>query len=165
MFLMKPFEQCRPIWSLCITIHENTSHHCLQLRVTAARPGTVNFELDIQKEHTVCISRSLRAQLLFDGFSRPWFEQYMIAWTHRLIFLLSEPPEYPPWRYYCKHGYLTEAPVHRILLLTDCSFKWTLEVPWPLLLAVYSRPACPLTWMVSVPAPQRFSRRMRLSLA
>ena len=24
-----------------------------QLRVTAARPGTVNFELDIQKEHTV----------------------------------------------------------------------------------------------------------------
>ena len=25
-----------------------------QLRVTAARPGTVNFELDIQKEHTVC---------------------------------------------------------------------------------------------------------------
>lgn len=26
----------------------------LQLRVTAARPGTVNFELDIKKEHTVC---------------------------------------------------------------------------------------------------------------
>jgi len=26
----------------------------LQLRVTAARSGTVNFELDIQKEHTVC---------------------------------------------------------------------------------------------------------------
>jgi hypothetical protein len=25
----------------------------LQLRVTAARPGIVNFELDIQKEHTV----------------------------------------------------------------------------------------------------------------
>lgn len=24
-----------------------------QLRVTAARPGTVNFELEIQKEHTV----------------------------------------------------------------------------------------------------------------
>lgn len=24
-----------------------------QLKVTAARPGTVNFELDIQKEHTV----------------------------------------------------------------------------------------------------------------
>ena len=24
----------------------------LQLRVTSARPGTVNFELDIQKEHT-----------------------------------------------------------------------------------------------------------------
>ena len=27
-----------------------------QLRVTAARPGTVNFELDIQKEHTVRLS-------------------------------------------------------------------------------------------------------------
>lgn len=27
-----------------------------QLRVTAARPGTVNFELEIQKEHTVRLS-------------------------------------------------------------------------------------------------------------
>ena len=30
-----------------------SSHACLQIRVTAARPGVVNFELDIQKEHTV----------------------------------------------------------------------------------------------------------------
>jgi hypothetical protein len=28
----------------------------LQLRVTAARPGTVNFELDIKQMHTVCRS-------------------------------------------------------------------------------------------------------------
>lgn len=36
-------------------------------------------------------------------------------------FLISEPPEYPTWRYYCQHGYLTEAPIYRILLLTDTS--------------------------------------------
>lgn len=35
-------------------------HQTIQLRVTAARPGTVNFELDIKKEHTV----SLRVSLL-----------------------------------------------------------------------------------------------------
>jgi hypothetical protein len=30
-----------------------TDKSSVQLRVTGARPGTVNFELDIQKEHTV----------------------------------------------------------------------------------------------------------------
>lgn len=30
-----------------------TSDLIAQLRVTAAQPGKVNFELDIQKEHTV----------------------------------------------------------------------------------------------------------------
>ena len=33
---------------------------CYQLRVTAARPGVVNFELDIRKEHTVSEHRSPR---------------------------------------------------------------------------------------------------------
>jgi hypothetical protein len=43
-----------------VLLHESLLHvfaltniGALQLRVTAARPGVVNFELDIKKEHTV----------------------------------------------------------------------------------------------------------------
>jgi hypothetical protein len=39
----------------------------LQLRVTAARPGTVNFELDIKQMHTVCVDEYLLSGL---GVSR-----------------------------------------------------------------------------------------------
>ena len=35
------------------SVQASTKLISIQLRVTAARPGTVNFELDIQKDHTV----------------------------------------------------------------------------------------------------------------
>lgn len=39
------------LYSLLITFY--FFFPIFQLRVTAARPGVVNFELDIKKEHTV----------------------------------------------------------------------------------------------------------------
>lgn len=68
--------------------------------MTAARPGVVNFELDIQKEHTVCILDSL----ISANASKT----------------LLEPPEYPPWRYHRQYGYVTSPLTYTpfILLLT-----------------------------------------------
>ena len=38
------------LWALLVLIMAKST---LQIRVTAAEPGRVDFELDIQKEHTV----------------------------------------------------------------------------------------------------------------
>lgn len=51
----------------------------LQLRVTAAKPGVVNFELDIEKHHTV----RLHPMYVYDG----WLT-------------MAEPPQHPSWGYH-----------------------------------------------------------------
>ena len=62
----------------------------IQLRVTAAQPGAVTFELDIQKEHTVQSSLAQASLLVYTTPANP----------------VQEPTWHPPRWHNCKHGYL-----------------------------------------------------------
>jgi hypothetical protein len=88
-----------------------------QLRVTAARPGVVNFELPIEKHHTVSASPLV-----------PSYYQYADTTP-------TEPSQYPPRRNHSQYG--------RLGRFSSRSISWTLRYRCIYRSQWYSHPQSP----------------------
>lgn len=91
--MMKPQETRNALFSVKTLFLESFNQMLIspKMRITAARPGTVNFDLSIGREHTVCLTLSFSPQSVL-----------AICTAYKTS--AEESSRLTSWGDYCKHG-------------------------------------------------------------